>query len=167
MILLPIEGVLAQRSTSLKGQPPTAEGKALYSLLINSGEPVVLVSAEREPQVAQDWLALEGFLRFAEVYHRGADPGSYEQFKVATLRRALATGHRVRFYVDSDPAVITQVSDIGVPALLVVVPGDAIGRRISRDQQSYQPWDTLVDTIETRAQEKANLSVRQLDVQEA
>lgn len=168
MIILPVEGVLAPLDCldALKGMPPSPEGQSLYSLLIATGDPVVLLSAQRSRQEVEDWLALEGFTRWVQLHHRGVSALGWSEYRISVLREQLAIGRKFKFYIDSDPGMIKAVTDMGVPSLLVVEPGRRVGR-ISPSEQSYQSWDTLVNTIETRSQTKANLTARSLDVQEA
>lgn len=170
MIVLPVEGLLAPMddSENLKGSPPVLEGQSLYSMLVATGSPVILLSSQREREVIEGWLNIEGYTRWVQLIHRGASPLSWYEFKLASINKLVAGGSKIRFYVDADPVTIAAVTDLGIPSLLSVSPGNRVGRKITTTEQSYSSWDTLVDTIETRSQTRANLAARRsLDVQEA
>jgi hypothetical protein len=169
MILFPVEGVLSLLDDveALRGAVPLTEGQALYSILVASGAPITLVSAQRSRVDVENWLALEGFTRWVQLRERGNSPLGWYDYKLSVVSELLAIGRNLQLYVDTDPVAIAAVTDLGVPSILLVPPGNRVGRLIDTQEQSYEPWSRLVDTIETRSQARANLAAKKaLDIQE-
>jgi hypothetical protein len=166
MIVMPVEGFLTESADEIKGSFPSEEARNFYGVLVSSGQPVVLLSAQRNRRMVTEWLHIEGFQKYASIYAREDSPLIWPQFKMDRVRHLTAIGGRIQFYVDSDPTAVRQVTDMGIPALLLVAPGKRLGR-VSSEEQSYTPWDSLVDRIETRSTVQAEHRKRLLDVQSA
>lgn len=164
MIVMPVEGLLCSEELDLRSAPPLEDGQRFYATAISSGQPVVLISSQRHRQSVEDWLHREGFLRYAAIHHRGVTPGSWPEFKLDVLRNLTSLGSRVHFYVDADPVSVGDAAEMGIASLLVVSPGKRLGR-ISPEEQSFTPWDRLVDKIESRSKVRAEFQKKLLDVQ--
>ena len=161
MIVLPLEGVLCEQGGDLLAEPPSPIGMTLYQIFANSGEPIYVISAQRNEELAKEWLLKEGFMKFSKMISRNDSPLSFPDFQVGTVSNLLSRNHRIRFYVAPDPLVATKLLELNVPSIIPFT-----GRHEDPSSHQYRAWDSLVADLESSHARRARLRRLREDVQE-
>jgi len=130
----------------------TAAGRLLYNLMKPTSRIILLSSDPYEDRV-KSWLVRERFTGYAAVYtHPLGDVRTAKVWKSEKVRDLIGLGHHIGFYLDTDPATIEAVLDLGVDALLVAKPGSLPGDKADTE---YAPWYSLVNKVEEQNMARA------------
>ena len=145
-----IEGVLTEElpvGANLLHYESSIQGKELYRIFQDTTR-LLMLSQDPDRDRVKAWMARERFSRYADVHCYPEDSLSpFSLWKVEHIRELMGVGHHIAFYIDGDPTAVSMVLEEGVGALLAVRPGDTPGKK---DDMSFTPWLTLVDTIEAQ-----------------
>jgi hypothetical protein len=161
MVIASVEGVLAEPGFLVPMAAPNIWGRVLYDGMQETS--FVLLTESRSGSLARQWLLTNHFNRWVQLSTMEGEPlgTSPLEWKRRCLEGVLAASHRPSFYVDADPDAVRQASALGIPGLLLAVPG-----KFPEPQHSYQPWDELVTTIEDnilrRAEAQADMQQEQV-----
>lgn len=143
--LIVIEGVLA-RGDDLKTAQPTKYAKALYDGLRSQTSTIALTRASHD--IATWWLKREHLHDWSRILTWDPAQGmGWDQWKIDTVRQALADGWEIFGFVDSRLYVVEEVREMGVPGIGVSYPSLPPGHR----EPSALPrsWSAVVSTMET------------------
>lgn len=154
-IVVCLEGVLSDPTTSsgtILNSEALNGGKVLYDMLNNPQARIIILSSDPNADAVKAWLIRERMTKFAGVF--SYDPGSglsTDDWKVRKVRDLVGLGHKIAFYIDSNPSNVQAMLEFGVDAMLIGYSSSFLGEAsggFSEDDRSYKPWYSLVDTIE-------------------
>lgn len=160
-IVMPIEGVLVDRPLydSMLNYEATDEGRDLFNLLKSQGRLILLSSDPSEDRV-KAWLIRERLVGYSQVYVRPANSTvEPNQWRIDRMVEMMGIGHRISYYVDTDPVAIGKAMDLGVTSLLLGIPGTRPGQE--KGSAGPSPWYSLVQRVEAQNTLRAEMAQRE------
>ena len=136
-----VEGVLA-KADDLKTSPPTKWARSLYTGLAADNSVCLLTRTDADTCVW--WMKREHMSGYARVIPW--NPGTpWDEWKVDQVRETLAAGWEVFAFVDDDPAVVNEVTAMGVAGICVSYPHIAPGWK---EVAAPRTWNDVVTTMD-------------------
>lgn len=146
IVVVDVEGVLAERGQKLPSASSSDHGMLLYHHLRGNKTALVMLSEERKVQPVKDWLLKENASDYIQLTCRGTSLLEPREWRIDAVKRLISQGSHISFYVGSDPTIAGEMNDLGVTYLLVV-PANGRAGKINPDVP-YRTWDDLTDTLE-------------------
>ena len=155
-VVIDVEGVLAE-----EGQLPPRASQSLYGTLLYQhmrGNKVALhlLSESRSERLMKEWLLREGYGDYVQLTCRASSLLEPPEWRVASLKKMVAQGHHISFYMGADPSISAEVAALGVTYLLVI-PGTGKPGKGQRDIP-YRQWDHLTSIMDDKKLREAQLA---------
>ncbi len=161
VVLISVEGVLAEAGEDLRAVGPTPFGKSLYQSIYSNNIAIGLLSTCSSDDIVKNWLTREGFRGYSLLLTAEDSLLDGIDFKIETVKKLISGGHHILYLIDSDPNMVRPMaSEYGVSTLLAVHAWAKPGKTADIP---YQPWESLVEVSQVEALRKAKLEERRQD----